>query len=132
MDSGWIAEVKELSTDGGVRRLRRTQDRGGQLGAHRDFYITRPASIVTFDASDGCRFWRYTISGNWMTDYRDWCRNRCFEGYDEHAHQIDKSGDRSGEISSTEKTFSKQVDSGQAYRQAEAFSGHQGYSARAR
>ena len=31
---------------GGVRRLRRTQSRGGQLGAHRDLHLTRPASTA--------------------------------------------------------------------------------------
>jgi hypothetical protein len=31
---------------GGVRRLRRTRSRGGQLGAHRGFHLTRPAPSV--------------------------------------------------------------------------------------
>ena len=31
---------------GGVRRLRRTQSRGGQLGAHPGFHLTRPAPSV--------------------------------------------------------------------------------------
>ncbi len=31
---------------GGVRRLRRTQSRSGQLGAHRGFHLKRPASIA--------------------------------------------------------------------------------------
>jgi transposase len=35
---------------GGGRRLRRTDRRGGQLGAHRDLHLTRPASIAA-----GCR-----------------------------------------------------------------------------
>ncbi len=31
---------------GGVRRLRRTQSRGGQLGAHQGFHLTRPVSVL--------------------------------------------------------------------------------------
>ena len=65
---------------GGVRRLRRTQSRGGQLGAHQDIHLTRPILTAvmrpgTSLAASAARCWNVaeaccTSSGN--RRYRLW------------------------------------------------------------